>query len=74
VEDGDCARCGRRNHTFRQDPVGELLIYLTEPRPWVNKIIVIAHNAKAFDIHFNLNGAVVLKWKPELIMNGQKIM
>jgi len=54
--------------------VGELLTYLTEPRPWVNKIIVIAHNAKAFDLHFILNRALLLRWKPELIMNGQKIM
>jgi len=74
AEDGDCVRCGRRKHTFRQDPVGELLIYLTEPRPWVNKIIVIAHNAQAFDLNFILNRALLLRWKPELIMNGQKIM
>jgi len=74
VEDGDYERCGRRKHTFRQDPVGELLIYLTEPSPWVKKIIVIAHNSKAFDLHFILNRAIVLKLKPELIMNGQKIM
>jgi len=73
-EDGDYARCGRRKHTFREDPVGELLIYFTEPRPWVNKIIVIAQNAKAFDLHFILNRALLLKWKPQLIMNGQKIM
>jgi len=74
AENGDCALCGRRKHIFRQDSVGELLIYLTEPRPWVNKIIAIAHNAKAFDLHFILNRALVLRWKPELIMNGQKIM
>jgi len=74
VEDGDCARCGRRKHTFRQDPVGELLRYLTEPLPWVNKVIVFAHHAKAFDLHFILNRALLLRWKPELIMNGQKIM
>jgi len=55
VEDGDCVRCGRRKHAFRQDHVRELLIYLTEHRPWVNKIIVIAHNAKAFNLHFILN-------------------
>jgi len=74
VEDGDSVRCGRRKHNFRQDPVGELLIYLTEHRPWVNKIIVIAHNAKAFDLHFILNRAIILKYKTELIMKGEKIM
>ena len=54
--------------------MGDLLSNLTEPRPWVNKIVAIAHNAKAFDIHFILNRAILLKWKPELIMNGLKIM
>jgi len=57
-----------------QDPFGEFLSYLTEPRPWANKIIAIAYNAKAFDLHFVLNRAILLKWKPDLIMNGLKIM
>ena len=34
----------------------------------------IAHNAKAFDLNFVLNGVIQLKWTPDLIMNGQKIM
>ena len=51
VEEGDCVQFGKRNHSFWQDPVGELLTYLTEPRPWVIKIVPIAHNAKAFDLH-----------------------
>jgi len=33
-----------------------------------------AHNAKAFDLHFILNRAIKLKWKPELITNGLKII
>jgi len=53
---------------------GELLSYLTEPRTWANKIIAIAHNAKAFDLHFTLNRAILLKWKPNLIMNVLKIV
>jgi len=52
----------------------ELLSYLMEPRPWANKIIAIAHNASAFDLHFILNRAILLKWKPDQIMNGLKIM
>jgi hypothetical protein len=51
-----------------------MLNYLRESRPWCNKIIVIAHNAKAFDLNFILNRAIFLKWQPELIMSGQKIM
>jgi len=45
-----------------------------EPHPWSNKIIAIPHNAKAFDIHFVLNRAILLKWTPEQIMNVLKIM
>jgi len=33
VEDGECVRCGRRNHLFLEDPVGDLVTYLTEQRP-----------------------------------------
>jgi len=66
----DCVRCGTKRLSFWQDPVGELLSYLTEPRPWPNRIIAIAHNAKALDLHFILNKAILLKWKPDLITNG----
>ena len=70
----DCVQCGKRKHSFWEDPVGDMLAYLCEPRPWVKQIIVIVHNAKAFDLHFILNRAILLKWRPELIMNYQKIM
>jgi hypothetical protein len=56
------------------DPVGDLLTYPCEPRPWASKIVAIAHNAKAFDLHFILNRAIKLKWKPERITNGLKII
>ena len=35
---------------------------------------MIAHCSKAFDLHFILNRAIILKWQHELIMNGLKIM
>ena len=54
--------------------MGELLLYLLQPRPRANKIVAIAHNAKAFDLHFIMNRAIMLKSKPELIMRGLKIM
>jgi len=57
--------CGKRKHSFQQAPVGDLLTYLTDPRPWANKTVAIAHNAKAFHLHFILNRAILLKWKPE---------
>ena len=34
----------------------------------------IAHNVKSFDLHFILSRAVLLKWRPELVMSGQKII
>jgi hypothetical protein len=72
--DKDCEQSGKRKHTFwEDDPVGDLLTYLCRPRPWANKIVAIAHNAKAFDLHLILNRAILLKWQPEL-MNGQKFM
>ena len=70
----DCERCGIRKHSFWEDPVCNLLTYLCEPRPWIRQIIAIAHNAKAFDLHFILSRAVLLKWRPELVMSGQKII
>ena len=36
--------------------------------------MAIAHNAKAFDLHFILNRAIMLKSKPELITNGLKVI
>jgi hypothetical protein len=60
--DIDCERCGKRRHSFFDDPVGSLLTYLCEPRFWCNKVTSIAHNAKDFDTHFILRRAILLKW------------
>jgi len=46
VEHWDCVRCVKRKHSFCQDPMGNLLTYLNEPRLWANKIVAMAHNAK----------------------------
>jgi len=70
----ECVRCGERKHLFWEDPLGDTLTYPCKTRLWANKIVAIAYNAKAFDLHFILNRAVMLKWKPELIMSGLKIM
>jgi hypothetical protein len=66
-----CARCGKRQHAFYNDPVRNMLSYLYGPRPWVKEIMAIAHNAKAFDLQFILDRVVLSKWRPEIIMNGQ---
>jgi len=64
IYEQDCARYGKRQHSFFEDPVGDLLSYLCEPRPWCKKVVAIAHNAKAFDAQFILNRAILLKWTP----------
>jgi hypothetical protein len=63
----------KRRHSYFYDPVGDLLSYLCEHRPWCNKVVAIAHNAKAFDSQFILKRAI-LKWTPELILTGLKII
>ena len=72
--DEDCERCGKRRYSFWDDAVVDLLSYLCKQRPWVNKVVAIAHNAKAFDTQFILNRAMFMKWKAELIRNGLKIV
>ena len=64
----DCARCVRRRHSFYDDPVGDSLSYLCERRPWCNKVVAIAHNAKGFDSQFILKRAIFLKWNPQIIL------
>jgi len=58
---------------FRR-PVDDFLSYLCEPHPWCKKVVAIAHNAKAFDAQFILDRAIFLKWTPELILSGLKIV
>ena len=63
--DADCGRCGKRRHAFWEDPVGDLLSHLFESRPWAEKVVAIAHNAKGFDSQFILNSAILMDWKTE---------
>jgi len=70
----DCDRCGSRRHSFYDDPVGDLLSYLCEPRPWYKKVVAILHNAKAFDSKFIPKRAILLKWNPQIIVSGLKII
>jgi hypothetical protein len=60
----DCERCGKRQHSFFEDLVDDLLSYLCEPRTWCKKLVAIPHNAKAFDAQFILDRAMYLKWIP----------
>ena len=63
-----------RGNSFWTDPVGDLISCTFKSRPWTDRIVAIAHNAKVFDLLFVLNRLVRIKLLPELlIINGQKI-
>jgi hypothetical protein len=68
----DCLRCGKRQHAFFEDPVADVLTYFCKPRPCCNKVLAIAHNAKAFDSHFILNRAALLKWRTQFFSEWLK--
>ena len=70
--DVDGRSCGKREHSFWTDSVGDLFSYTFKSRPLADRIVA---NAKAFDLLFLLNRLLRTKLLPELlIMNGQKIM
>ena len=52
----------------------DLLSYVTDHHTSDIKFVAIAHKAKAFEIHFILNRVILLKNKPELNLNGLKIV
>jgi len=66
----DCEQCGKRVHTFWQDPVGKFIDYLRLSRPFADKIYVISHNSRG---QFLLRRFLELRWEPKLIMDGSKI-
>ena len=70
----DYVHCRKIKNSFWDNPVDDMLSYLFQSRQWAKKIIVIAHNAKAFDLHFILNRAFSPNSKLNLIINGMKIM
>jgi len=44
--DVECQKCGKRKHSFWTDPVGDLISFTFKYRPWADRIVAIAHNAK----------------------------
>ncbi|XP_036139539.1 uncharacterized protein LOC118644656 [Monomorium pharaonis] len=75
-----CRWCGIREFVFRDDPVKQFVDFVTRLTKCFKKIICIAHNAKAFHIK---DAQFILKYlvektemteKPELILNGTKII
>ena len=54
--------------------MGDLHTYLCKQRPWCEKVVAIAHNAKDCNAQFILDRAILLKWTTKLILNGQNIV
>jgi hypothetical protein len=50
----DCEQCGKRLHTFWQDPVGKFIDYLRMSPSFADKIYVISHNSCGYDAQFLL--------------------
>jgi len=70
----DCEQCGKRVHTFWQDPVGKFIDFLRISRQIADKIYVISHNYRGEDAQFLLRRFMELIWEPKLIMDGSKIL
>jgi hypothetical protein len=72
--DVDCGKCGKRKHSMWTDPVGSLISHTFKFGSWAERVVCLAHNGKAYDLHFVLNRLVQMKMSELLRMNGQKIM
>jgi hypothetical protein len=70
----DCKQCGKRTHVFWEDPVGKFIDYLQLFRPFADKIYVISYNSRGYDAQFLLRRFLELRWMPQLIMDGTKIL
>lgn len=71
----NCEKCGVRQHVFSgADTLKDFMSLITRPRPEFGKIIMLAHNMKAYNGQFVLNYMTTqLKWTTEVFMNGSKI-
>lgn len=70
----DCKQCGKRTHVFwAEDPVGKFVDYLRQSRPFAGKILSY-HISRGYDAQFLLRKFLELRWTPQLIMDGTKIL
>ena len=67
--------CVKRTHVFwAEDTVGKFIDYLRQSGPFADKIYVISHNSRGYDTQFLLRKFLDLRWTPQLIMDGTKIL
>jgi len=69
----NCEQCGKRVHTFWQDPLRKFIDFLRLSRPFADKIHVISHNSRGYDAQFLLR-FLELRWEPKLTIDGSKIL
>jgi len=70
----DCEQCGKHIHAFRQGPVDKFIHSLRQSRPFANNFYIISHNSRGYDAQFLLRRFLELRWAPQLIMDGSKIL
>ena len=70
----DCEQCGKHTHVFLQGHVGEFIDYLRLSKTFADKILVISHNSRGYDAQFVLRRFLELRWVPQLIVDGTKIL
>ena len=59
---------------WAETPVGKFIDHLRQSRPFADKIYVISHNSRGYDAQFLLRKFLELRWTPEFIMDGTKIL
>jgi hypothetical protein len=70
----NCEQCGQRVHVFLENPLGIFINYLRLSRPSSDKIYIISLNSRGYDSQFLVRRFLELRWVPQLIMIGTKIL
>ena len=69
----DCEQCGKRTHIFWQDPVGKFIVTSGCPDHLLIRF-VISHKSRGYNAQFMLRRFLELRWVPQLIMDGTKVL
>ena len=58
---------------WAEDPLGKFIDYLRQTRPFADNIYVVSHNSRGYYTQFPLRKFLLLRWTPQLIIDGTKI-
>jgi len=67
-----CEQYGKRIHAFWQDLVGNIIIYGCPDNSRTR--FMLFHTTHGYDAQFLLSRFLALRWAPQMIMNGSKIL